>query len=141
MAEPPRPSRVHILLSTYNGARFLQAQLDSLLAQSYPHWRLHWRDDGSADDTVGILRAFAAGAGAGRCIESASSGPHLGACPSFLTLLAETMGAQAGPSRRESSSTASISEGWLGATIIGPCPRRASSADSSKRQAPMRRSS
>jgi glycosyltransferase involved in cell wall biosynthesis len=79
------------LLSTYNGARFLQAQLDSLLAQSYPHWRLHWRDDGSGDATVGIMRAFAAGPGAGRCIESFSSGPHLGACNSFLALLAETL--------------------------------------------------
>ena len=80
---------VTILLSTYNGERFLAAQLDSFLAQSYENWVLHWRDDGSTDGTVGIMRDFAAGLELGRCIESPSSGQHLGASTSFLTLLAE----------------------------------------------------
>lgn len=86
---------VAILLSTYNGARFLREQLDSLLGQSYAGWRLYWRDDGSTDETRRMMRDFAAKAGAGRCHKSASSGVHLGACASFLTLLAENPGAGA----------------------------------------------
>lgn len=83
---------VAILLSTYNGARFLTAQLDSFLTQSYPNWVLVWRDDGSSDGSVAVVREFAARTGAGRCVESVSSGPHLGAAHSFLTLLSECQG-------------------------------------------------
>jgi glycosyltransferase involved in cell wall biosynthesis len=93
---PPAPSgKVAILLSTYNGARFLPAQLNSFLAQTCEEWVLHWRDDGSTDATVEIMRRFAAKVGPGRCVESPSSGPHLGASPSFLTLLRENMDADA----------------------------------------------
>jgi hypothetical protein len=81
---------VIILLSTYNGARFLQAQLNSFLAQTHENWVLHWRDDGSDDDTLKIMREFAEKIGAARCIQSPSSGPHLGAPRSFLALLSET---------------------------------------------------
>jgi glycosyltransferase involved in cell wall biosynthesis len=80
---------ITLLLSTFNGERFLHAQLDSFVAQSHQDWVLYWRDDGSDDATLAIMRDFAAGLGAGRCVESPSSGPHLGACESFLTLLAE----------------------------------------------------
>ncbi len=86
---------VTILLSTFNGARFLSEQLESFLAQDYGNWVLHWRDDGSSDETAAIMRAFAARAGAGSCVESPSSGPHLGASQSFLTLLAENVSAEA----------------------------------------------
>jgi len=43
---------VNILLSTYNGEKFLSQQLDSLLSQSYPNILIHVRDDGSSDSTV-----------------------------------------------------------------------------------------
>jgi glycosyltransferase involved in cell wall biosynthesis len=91
----PELPAVTILLSTFNGARFLPEQLESFLAQDYPNWVLHWRDDGSGDETTTIMRDFAARAGGGRCVESASSGPHLGASQSFLTLLAEHKAADA----------------------------------------------
>jgi hypothetical protein len=84
---------ITILLSTFNGARFLQAQLDSFVIQSYQNWTIYWRDDGSSDDSVAIMRDFAARLGPARCIESPGSGPHLGASPSFLTLLSEVPGA------------------------------------------------
>ncbi len=80
---------VTILLSTYNGAPFLQAQLESFLNQTHLTWEILWRDDGSTDETRQIMHRFAATAGAGRCREAPSSGPHMGAAPSFLTLLAE----------------------------------------------------
>jgi len=56
---------------------------------------LHWRDDGSTDDTVQIMRDFAEKIGPERCVESPCSGPHLGASPSFLRLLVENLGAVA----------------------------------------------
>lgn len=85
---------VAILLSTFNGAPFLHAQLESFLAQTHKNWVLYWRDDGSNDETVQIMQEFTAHVGPGRCIESPSSGPHMGAAPSFLALLAETLGAE-----------------------------------------------
>jgi glycosyltransferase involved in cell wall biosynthesis len=88
-------TRVVILLSTYNGARFLPAQLNSFLAQTHENWVLHWRDDGSTDETAALMQAFAAKVGPARCRQSPSSGPHLGAARSFLALLGETLGADA----------------------------------------------
>ena len=54
------PMRVAILLSTYNGERYLAEQLESLLAQDYPALEVFVRDDGSSDGTRAILERFAA---------------------------------------------------------------------------------
>ena len=78
--------QVAILLSTYNGAPYLAAQLDSFLAQDLPGWRLYWRDDGSTDATVAMMEAFAQGQGAGRCVAVDAPG-HLGVTGSFMALL------------------------------------------------------
>ncbi len=85
---PQVEANVAILLSGYNGARFLPAQLASLLAQTHRTWCLYWRDDGSADATPALLRAFAAGPAAGRVVELPGPSRRLGATRSFLTLLA-----------------------------------------------------
>lgn len=53
-APADRPS-VAILLSTYNGAAYLPALLDSLDAQTLTDWVLLWRDDGSSDGTVPLI--------------------------------------------------------------------------------------
>jgi glycosyltransferase involved in cell wall biosynthesis len=50
---------VEILLATFEGARFLPAQLDSLWAQSDPDFQVLARDDGSCDETPAILRRHA----------------------------------------------------------------------------------
>ena len=55
---PDTPS-IDILLATYNGAKYLDQQLQSLLAQTYQHWRLIVRDDGSSDTTLKLLLNFA----------------------------------------------------------------------------------
>lgn len=49
---------IQILLATYNGAKYLEAQLDSLLAQTCRRWTLIAHDDGSTDQTLDILRAY-----------------------------------------------------------------------------------
>lgn len=46
---------IDILMGTYNGAEFLEQQIESLLAQTCSDWRLLVRDDGSTDETVTIL--------------------------------------------------------------------------------------
>jgi glycosyltransferase involved in cell wall biosynthesis len=48
-----------IVMSTYNGARFLRDQIDSLLRQTYRDWTLLVRDDGSSDETLSILERLA----------------------------------------------------------------------------------
>lgn len=50
---------VLVLMSTYNGERFLCEQLDSVLTQSGVDVRLLIRDDGSTDNTLRILRQYA----------------------------------------------------------------------------------
>lgn len=49
---------VQILMSTYNGEKYLNQQLDSLLAQDYQDLLILIRDDGSADNTINILREY-----------------------------------------------------------------------------------
>jgi len=50
---------VSIALCTYNGARFLSQQLDSLLAQTYGNLEIVVNDDGSSDETIAILERYA----------------------------------------------------------------------------------
>lgn len=51
-------SKIDILLATYNGEKFLEQQLDSLLKQDYDNWHLFIRDDGSAAATLNIIRQY-----------------------------------------------------------------------------------
>jgi len=55
----PREARVSIAMATYNGARFIQEQLDSFLAQTHLPWELVITDDQSTDETEQIVNAFA----------------------------------------------------------------------------------
>jgi len=52
------PSTVSIAMCTYNGERYLQAQLDSLLAQTRRPDQIVIRDDVSTDTSMDLLRAF-----------------------------------------------------------------------------------
>jgi glycosyltransferase involved in cell wall biosynthesis len=85
-AEPARTT-VAILLSIYNGERYLQAQLDSIIGQTYRDWVLLWRDDGSSDGGRRIMQRFAETIGHDRCVELADTQRHIGATRSFLALL------------------------------------------------------
>jgi glycosyltransferase involved in cell wall biosynthesis len=55
-----QPPRIDILLATHNGVCFLGEQVRSLLAQTYPHFRILARDDGSTDATAALLADLAA---------------------------------------------------------------------------------
>lgn len=51
---------VQILLSTYNGVKYLKPLIDSLLQQDYHQVSILVRDDGSSDSTVDLLQEYAA---------------------------------------------------------------------------------
>ncbi|MFC0265036.1 glycosyltransferase family 2 protein [Alloscardovia macacae] len=52
-------SRVSILLSTYNGEKYLREQVESIQKQTYTNWHLFIRDDGSRDATPYIIAELA----------------------------------------------------------------------------------
>lgn len=76
---------VAILLSTFNGQRFVGEQIDSLLAQSYCNFRIFARDDGSCDGTLAVLDRYSA---MGRIELLEDHAGNLGCTGSFLRLLA-----------------------------------------------------
>jgi len=45
-----------ILLAAYNGAPYIQQQIESIKVQDYDNWYILIRDDGSIDDTPKIIR-------------------------------------------------------------------------------------
>jgi glycosyltransferase involved in cell wall biosynthesis len=51
-------SEVEVLMATWNGARFLEEQLDSLFGQTFQNFRLIISDDGSTDSTLAIAERY-----------------------------------------------------------------------------------
>lgn len=51
--------RAVVLMSTHNGALFVEQQVHSILRQDHEDLRLVVRDDGSTDGTPDILKSFA----------------------------------------------------------------------------------
>ena len=52
--------KINIVLSTYNGAKFLAEQIESIQKQTFTDWQLLIRDDGSIDETPQIIKQFVA---------------------------------------------------------------------------------
>ena len=50
--------RIAILMATYNGAKYLREQIDSILSQTSNLWHLYIHDDGSKDGTMEILNDY-----------------------------------------------------------------------------------
>ena len=50
--------KVAVVMSTYNGERFIREQLDSILNQTYKNIEIVVRDDGSKDNTVQIIKEY-----------------------------------------------------------------------------------
>lgn len=74
--------KVLVLMSTWNGERFLKAQLDSIFAQSFDgEIHLLVRDDGSNDSTLNLLDSYC-----GTTIKIVH-GRNIGAKASFLELM------------------------------------------------------
>jgi len=75
--------RVAILMCTKNGGAFIDDQLKSIAEQSYENWILIVSDDGSDDETIAKIQAFAAACPQRVLIRK---GPAQGVCANFLSL-------------------------------------------------------
>ncbi len=76
--------KLMVLMSCFNGERYLREQLDSCFSQTLDGVELLVRDDGSSDRTPEILEAYSK---PGRL--SWAAGEHLGAARSFWSLVRE----------------------------------------------------
>lgn len=77
---------VTVLMSTYNGEKYLREQLESIFNQKNVHVRMIVRDDGSDDHTVDILREYQQKYSDMKII---LDGEKKYACMSFLSLITE----------------------------------------------------
>lgn len=75
--------KVAVLLSTYNGEKYVGAQIHSILTQSYKNLVLVVRDDGSSDKTVKIVKEYMENYSNIKLVE----GKNLGFIKSFFELL------------------------------------------------------
>lgn len=73
---------IQVLISTYNGEKYLREQLDSVLAQTVDDISILVRDDGSSDGTVEILEQYRAN----HSNFSYYRGENIGVTKSFLDL-------------------------------------------------------
>jgi glycosyltransferase involved in cell wall biosynthesis len=76
-----------IMLSTYNGGKYLPQLLESIKNQYFKNWILFWRDDGSSDNSVAIVEEFCASYELGKCCRLDGYPSRLGALGSFMMLL------------------------------------------------------
>ena len=74
--------KVKVLLSAYNGEKYIAAQVDSILAQTYDNIELYIRDDGSKDHTLEVLAQYE-----GNERIHIIKGENVGFIDSFLTLV------------------------------------------------------
>jgi glycosyltransferase involved in cell wall biosynthesis len=50
---------ISLVMTVYNREKYLAAAIDSVRAQTYPHWQLTIWDDGSTDGSIAIAREYA----------------------------------------------------------------------------------
>jgi glycosyltransferase involved in cell wall biosynthesis len=76
---------IAILMASYNGARFIEGQLQSILDQDHENWSLWISDDGSTDGTIELIEAFCKAHPEARI--HLREGPKRGAAQNFLSLV------------------------------------------------------
>ncbi len=84
---PVNSPSIDVLLATYNGARYLRPQIESILDQEDVSFRILVRDDGSADETPAVIEDYRR-TKPDRIIHVSGS-DHLGVVGSFASLLRE----------------------------------------------------
>lgn len=72
-----------VLMSTYNGEKYLKEQLESIENQTYKDIDVYIRDDGSTDNTIEIIKEFEEKYGNIHLI----LGENVGPCKSFFNLI------------------------------------------------------
>lgn len=79
---------IDILMAVYNSADYILMQLQSLMEQTYPHFRIIIRDDCSSDQSVDLIEKFSQKY-PGKILFIKGK-KNLGACHNFATLLRYT---------------------------------------------------
>jgi len=74
-----------ILMSTYNGQKYIKNQIESIIAQNHDNWLLIVRDDGSCDQTCELLNNFSSADK--RILVTPSQNKNIGVVQSYLQLL------------------------------------------------------
>ena len=77
--------KIDILMATYNGGKYIETQILSLLQQKYKNWHLYIHDDGSADTTLSIIKKYTSFDSRITLIEDGIK--NLGAGKNFLSLV------------------------------------------------------
>lgn len=74
---------VAVLMSSYNGEKFIEEQIESILNQKNVRVELFIRDDGSTDDTITILQKYKSN----KCIHITIGEENVGPANGFMQLL------------------------------------------------------
>lgn len=82
-------AKISVLISTYNGERYIEEQLDSIFAQTFDDFHVYIRDDGSSDGTCQVIDEYIERRGVYDMI-SFEKGNNIGFCASFMKLLKST---------------------------------------------------
>ncbi len=78
---------VAVVMSTYNGEKWIKEQLDSIINQTYKNIKIFVRDDGSKDGTVNILKEYA-----NKGLIILEEGKNIGYIKSFFKVLENAKG-------------------------------------------------
>lgn len=83
---------VSVAMATYNGEKFIEEQLDSILNQTYPVNEIIIRDDISEDNTAAVIQDFIKNRGIEDKIDFRINEKNLGYASNFMGALRETKG-------------------------------------------------
>ena len=90
--EKGKNMRISVAMATYNGARFITEQLDSIRLQSLPVDQVILRDDGSSDQTLEIVREYLETYELAPAWRITQNGKRLGYAENFRAAVEETGG-------------------------------------------------
>lgn len=76
--------QICVLMSSYNGEKFIAEQLQSIENQTYQNWKVIISDDGSSDDTLKIVHKFQRKWSRDKL--EIRTGPKQGFCQNFLSM-------------------------------------------------------
>ena len=77
---------VSVVLASYNGGKYIEKQIDSILCQLKPDDELIVSDDGSTDETLTVVKSFSSNN------IKVVDGPHRGYIENFESLIAKAEG-------------------------------------------------
>lgn len=83
---------ISVAIATYNGEKFIEEQLESILKQTYPVDEIIIRDDISSDNTASVIQAFIKNKGIEDKVDFKVNKKNLGYASNFMSALRQTKG-------------------------------------------------